>query len=167
MATAIGIGVVVLVILWLAFVVIQSLRDKNVTIDNEFSLRLLPAGRELVLEEKRVREGSTTTWVPVRTRVYSIVDARIAYASYLLIRARRYDELPMSTYMQTLRKMGPELVDNLASKEQFQTMAGFIDHVALFDTNLKDALRAREVDPSEYELDRSGWDEDENDDNNR
>lgn len=163
MATAIGIGIVVLLMLWLAVVIIQSLRDKRVTIDNEFSLRLLPAGRQLVLEEQRISDGTSTTWIPVRTRGYTIVDARIAYASYLLIRARRYDALQMPTYMRTLHRIDSQMVDDLAAKEQFVSMADFIEHVALFDAALKDTLCAREVEPSEYELDRSGWDEDEKD----
>lgn len=49
----------------------------------------------------------------------------------------------------------------------FISLSDFIHYVAGFDPTLLDTLRARTVNPAEYELDRSGWEDDgdEEDDN--
>lgn len=186
----VGILVVLAVIVWLVVIIISANRDsKLITVDSEFSLRLLPPGQPLPLTEGWVddnEEGTSKHWEVFTSRELSQVDARIAYESYQLIRAHAFDQLPLSDYVRSL--LHPEevnlylaqyapnvlleygavtetqLVQQMANRSKFTTLSEFIKHVAFFDSTLSERLKARVVDPHEYELDPSGWYDDEDDD---
>lgn len=74
------------------------------------------------------------------TRAYSTKDTEIAYEIYTTAMAE-----------DTVRT-------------NFTSKSDFIDYVATFDSTLTDTLRAREVDPTEYDIDRSAWEDEEKDD---
>jgi hypothetical protein len=152
------------IIVWMALVIISALRNKKVTIDSVYALRMLPAGQPLELEGQWVKTDEySSTWQTLRVRSYSQADARIAFESYVLVHEGMYDALPLSPYMERLLKMFPSLFERLASRTAFVSLSDFIQFVALFDMHLLDRLKAREVDPSEYQLDRSGWDDEDDD----
>lgn len=180
-----GIVAVLAVVVWLVFVFVSAYREsKKVTVDSEFALRLLPAaGRPLPLAEGWVddnEDGTSKHWEVFTSRPFSLVDARIAYESYQLVRAHAFDQLPLSEYVRTLLKQeeqpvyvgyapygfgryypasGSQLVHQMADRSKFVSLSHFVNHVAFFDSTLLDRLKARTVDPSEYELDTSGWDD--------
>lgn len=67
------------------------------------------------------------------SRPYSVVDTEIAYEIYTTVMARE------------------------KVRTNFNSKSDFILYVASFDPTLLNTLRAREVDPAEYDIDRSGW----------
>lgn len=160
----VALALVLGIIVWMAIVIVSTLRNKKVTIDSQYALRLLPAGQPLELEGKwgEVDEYSKQ-WHTLRARSYTQADARIAFETYVLIHEGMYDALPLSPYMASVRKMFPSLFERTASRMEFESLADFIRFVAMFDMHLMDRLKAREVDPSEYQLDRSGWDDEDDD----
>lgn len=120
-----GLIVSAALILGLVAIVVFAIRDKRLYITTAFDLRTLPHGDPFTLDD-----GTT--------RLFSIVDAQIAFAGY--------------------GKLGKD------RRRWFTSMSDFIFYVAQYEPGLLDTLRARVVDPAEYELDRSGWeDEDEHD----
>lgn len=152
------------ILVWMAWVIISSLRNKRVSIDSLTALRMLPAGKALVLKEEwQDSTGGSKTLTPIETRQFSRTDGVIAYPSYLLIREGNLDALVLTDYMKQLRRISPQLVEELAAKHEFVSLSQFIHHVALFDATLLPTLRVRLVDPTEYDLDRSGWDEEDDD----
>lgn len=66
-------------------------------------------------------------------RAFSVKDTEIAYEIYTTV-------------------MAHEKV-----RTNFNSKSDFILYVASFDANLLRVLSAREVDPTEYDIDRSGW----------
>lgn len=184
-----GIIAVLSIVVWLGVVIVSAYRDsKKVTVDSEFALRLLPAGQPLPLTEGWVddnEDGTSKHWEVFTSRPFSLVDARIAYESYQLVRAHAFDQLPLSDYVRNL--LHPEeinlflaqhapqyliqhgavtesgVVRQMADRAKFVSLSDFINHVAFFDSTLKERLKARTVAPSEYELDTSGWDDGDDD----
>ena len=116
----IGLSVSVLLMLGLIAIVWFAARDKRLYIVTEFDLRVLP-------------HGAAFSFSNGQTRRFSIVDARIAYATYVTM-------------------------DN-DKRRWFTSMSDFIRYAATVNPTLLATLSARTVDPAEYELDRSGWDD--------
>lgn len=108
-------------LLGLVAIVIFAIRDKRLYITTAFDLRTLPHGEPITLGD-----GST--------RLFSIVDAQLAFPGY--------ERMPSD------------------KRRWFTSMSDFILYVAATDPSLLDTLRARKADPAEYALDRSGWDDD-------
>ena len=67
------------------------------------------------------------------SRPYSVKDTEIAYGIYTTVMAKE------------------------KVRTNFKNKSDFILYVASFDPTLLDTLRAREVDPTEYDIDRSAW----------
>ncbi|MBM3618745.1 MAG: hypothetical protein FJX23_09445 [Alphaproteobacteria bacterium] len=162
----IGFALTLLLLGGLVTIIVLAIRDKKIYIDTEFSLRTLPAGRLFELDGHWVNddeEGFSKHWETTASRYLTFEDARLAYKTFVLLRAKDYTKVNLSSYMSSLLLIAPDLVDKLAARNVFYSMHDFVTHVALFDDALTDTIKNRDVDPAEYDLDKSGWDD--NDEN--
>lgn len=158
-----GLALVLLLLGAFIAIIIAAVRDKKIYIDTEFSLRTLPAGRLFELDGHWVNddeEGFSKHWETTASRYLTFEDARIAFKTFVLIRAKDYSKMNSTSYMSFLLKISPDLVDKFAVRNVFYSIHDFVTHVALFDDALTDTLKNRTVDPAEYQLDKSGWNDD-------
>lgn len=138
----------------------NRLKDADIRINTEFDLRALPPGPVYELESEWVKDEDGYATV---ARVLTLTDMQIAFEVYTKVIAQTWEAIPLGRSANSYRLMTPQLFYGMVSRREFVNRWDFVRHLSFFDPNLPKRLAARKVDPSEYDWDTSGWDDDEND----